>query len=281
MHTNYKKSDCKNCSSNGSNIKRRFVKQQLKQNEELSLSPEAGHLLFILEGEIEVLEMNNIHLCRTNEMVLIGYNNKNCITAKTESTLLILCFTTNYNVCANINLERIQHTIQSISYKFNTLEINPPMLDFVKSVIFYLDQEIYCDYLHEAKAVEIFIIYRFFYAPEELATFFYPVLYKELAFASTVRTNYEKAKTVQELAELCGYSLSKFKILFVKHFGISPYQWMQQQKLSKIKASLLDKTIPIKYIAHEFGFVDQSHLNAFCKKHLNVTPLQIRNNSED
>ncbi|MFT0318218.1 helix-turn-helix domain-containing protein [Bacteroides thetaiotaomicron] len=52
------------------------------------------------------------------------------------------------------------------------------------------------------------------------------------------------------------------------------------KKISKIKASLLDKTIPIKSIAYELGFVDQSHLNAFCKKYLNATPLQIRNSSE-
>ena len=170
--------------------------------------------------------------------------------------------------------------MKSLKYQFNTLEMVTPMLDFVKSVLFYLDHKIYCDYLQESKAVEIFIIYRFFYTSKELAHFFYPVLYKDLSFDTLVRTSFNKAKTVQELASLCGYSLSKFKGVFVRHFGIPPYQWMQQQKISKIKASLLDKTIPIKTIAYEYGFVDQSHLNAFCKKYLNATPLQIRNSSE-
>ena len=66
------------------------------------------------------------------------------------------------------------------------------------------------------------------------------------------------------------------KKLFTKHFDVPPYRWMLQQKSAKIKNRLLDKTVPIKAIAAEFGFTDQSHLNAYCKQYLNATPLQIR-----
>ena len=51
---------------------------------------------------------------------------------------------------------------------------------------------------------------------------------------------------------------------------------MLQQKSTKIKNRLLDKTVPIKAIAAEFGFTDQSHLNDYCKQYFNATPLQIR-----
>ena len=157
----------------------------------------------------------------------------------------------------------------------------PPMQQCVDSVMFYLDNNINCDYLHKSKAVEISTIFRFFYTAEETANFFYPVLYKDLSFDTLVRKNYKQAKTIQELADLCGYSLSKFKQTFNKHFGISPYQWMQQQKLSKLKLDLANKAIPFKTIILEHGFVDQSHLNVFCKRYLNATPSQIRNNMED
>lgn len=273
--------ECKSCSSNGLNTNRQFVKQQFEQGDKISFSPEAGHILFILEGEIKIEDAKETHICGTNRMVLLGYNHRYLIIALTTVTMLTLSFTTHYHVCANINAERVWNTMKTLNYKFNTLEMVDPMLDFVKSVISYLDNKIYCDYLHESKAVEIFIIYRFFYTPDELALFFYPVLYKDISFDTLVRTNYNQAKTVKELADLCGYSLSKFKKIFARHFGIAPYQWMQQKKISKIKASLLDKTIPIKVIAYEFGFVDQSHLNTFCKKYLNATPLQIRNNTEN
>lgn len=273
--------DCKCCSSNGSNINRRFVKRQFKQWETLSFSTEAGHVLFILEGEIKIENIKDSYVRGVNQMVLLGYNQEYHITALTKGTMLVLNFTTHYHVCINISAEKVWHTIKTLTYKFNTLEMVPPMQHFVESVIFYLDHGIYCDYLQESKVVEIFIIYRFFYTSDEVAHFFYPILYKDLSFDTLVRTNYDQAKTVQELADLCGYSLSKFKKIFPRHFGISPYQWMQQQKISKIKESLFDKTIPIKSIAYEFGFVDQSHLTAFCKRYLNSTPAQIRNNMKN
>ena len=272
--------DCKGCGSNDSNVPRRFTKLQFAQWNKISFPLESGHILFILEGDIKIEDENDTHICGANQMILLGYNHKYHIIALTKGIMMILNFTTHYHVCVNINAERIWRTMKTLTYKFNTLKMETPMLDFVKSVMFYLDHEINCNYLHESKAVEIFIIYRFFYTSNELAHFFYPVIYKDLSFDTLVRTKYSQAKTVEELAVLCGYSLSKFKKVFARHFGISPYQWMQQQKISKIKAGLLDKTIPIKSIAYESGFVDQSHLNAFCKKYLNATPLQIRNSSE-
>ena len=46
--------DCKFCSSNGKSTLRRFEKYKFEQGTTISLSPKAGHLLFILEGEIKV-----------------------------------------------------------------------------------------------------------------------------------------------------------------------------------------------------------------------------------
>ena len=273
--------DCKFCSSNGKSTQRRFEKHRFAQGSTISLSPKAGHLLFILEGEIKVEDEESSYTCGVNQMVLIGYNNKYRITSLAKGRMMILNFTTHYHVCVNISAERIWNTIKTLKYKFNTLEMVPPMQQFVESVMFYLDNKINCDYLHKSKAVEISTIFRFFYTAEETANFFYPVLYKDLSFDTLVRKNYKQAKTIQELADLCGYSLSKFKQTFTKHFGISPYQWMQQQKISKLKADLANKTIPFKTITFEHGFVDQSHLNAFCKRYLNATPSQIRNNKTE
>mgnify|MGYP000794756527 FL=1 len=120
-------------------------------------------------------------------MVLIGYNNKYRITSLAKGRMMILNFTTYYHVCVNISAERIWNTIKALKYKFNTLEMVPPMQQFVESVMFYLDNKINCDYLHKSKAVEISTIFRFFYTAEETANFFYPVLYKDLSFDTLVR----------------------------------------------------------------------------------------------
>lgn len=238
-------------------------------------------MLFILEGEITITWDDNNYVCGEKRMVLLAYNKEYRIMALTPGTMLVLNFTTHYHVCDHITTEQIVQAIRNVNYSFNTLEMRAPILRLVQSVVFYLEHNIYCKYLYDAKSVELSSVYTFFYNSDELVNFFYPVLYKELTFSTLVKNNYERARTVQELAKLCKYSLSNFKKIFVRHFGISPYQWMLQQKASKIKSRLLDKTFPIKAIAAEFGFADQSHLNSYCKRYFNATPLQIRNRHKE
>lgn len=270
-------SSCKNCVADGSDNRRHFFLRPFGSRETLRFSPQIGHLLFVLEGDIQITETENTHMCGENRMALLACNKEHRIVALTRGTMLVLDLPTHYHVCDNITTEQILHVIRNVKYRFSTMEIRTPLLQLVQSIVFYLEQNIYCRYLYDAKSVEMSAVYAFFYHSDELANFFYPVLHKELVFSTLVNNNYEHARTVQELANLCKYSLSNFKKIFVKHFGVSPYQWMLQQKASKIKSRLLDRTVPIKAIAAEFGFADQSHLNSYCKRYFNATPLQIRN----
>lgn len=215
---------------------------------------ESGHLLFIIGGEIEIVHAEGTDIGKQDEMVLLGYNREYRVMALSQVKLLVINFTTHYHVCDDIQAENVWKSIRSVKYQFNTLEMKPAMRRFAESVMYYLEQGACCNHLYDAKAIEISVIYRLFYPAEELARFFYPVLYKDLAFDTLVRRNYEHAKTVQELANLCGYSLPNFKKLFTKHFDVPPYRWMLQQKSAKIKNRLLDKTVPIKAIAAEIRF---------------------------
>lgn len=269
--------DCMNCSSNGMRTQRRFEIYRFEQDSTISLSSKPGHLLLILEGEIKIESEESIYTCGANNMALIGYNNKFRITSLAKGTMVVLNFRTHYHVCINVSVEKIWNSVQGLEYKPGTLEMTFPMQQLAESVMFYLNNKINCDYLHESKVVEISTIFRFFYTAEEIANFFYPILYRELSFETLVKKYYKQTKTVQELADLCGYSLSKFKQTFTKHFDTSPYKWIQQQKMSRLKAALTDKTIPFKILVAEFGFVDQAHLNVFCKRYFNASPSQIRN----
>lgn len=274
-------SACENCRSDCRDDRRRFWSRTFEPGMLIHVATGPGHLLFIVDGEIEVADAEGVYACKKDEMVLLAYNKEYRVRALTRGKLLVLDFTTHYHVCDDMHAERVWRAIRAVQYRFNTLEMRPAMLRFVESVVYYLEQGACCYHLYDAKNVEISVIYRSFYRSDELVRFFHPVMYKDLAFDTLVRKNHEQAKTVQELAVLCGYGLSNFKKLFVKHFGVSPYQWMLQRKSARIKSRLLDKTIPIKSVASEFGFADQSHLNAYCKRYLNATPLQIRNGSDD
>lgn len=248
---------------------------------QIDFASEGGHLLFIISGEIEIVHAEGVEVCKQDEMALLAYNREYRITALEQGKMLVLDFTTHYHVCDDIQAEDVWQVIRTVKYQFNTLEMKPAMVRFAESVMYYVEQEACCNHLFDAKAIELSVLFRLFYPEEDLVGFFYPVLYKDLALDTLVRKYHARAKTVQELADLCGYSLPNFKKLFTKHFGMPPYQWMLEQKSATIRSRLLDRTVPIKAIAAEFGFTDQSHLNAFCKRYLNATPLRIRNGSGD
>ncbi len=282
MNCNHKVSSmCEGCSLAKSNNKRSFAISRTELGDEIHLSSDDGHLLFILDGEIEVDDGKTRYTCKTNEIVLLPIKTSYRVAALAKTKILVFKFSTHYQVCNDVNFEKLGDLVNKMEYRFNTLEINMYMSRFLESVMFYLEHRVCCDYLHEAKAIELFIVYKFFYSPEEIIRFFYPILRKDVVFSTLVYNNYEKARTVKDLAELCGYSLSNFKKIFTKKLGVSPYQWMQKQKMYKIKSRLLDKSIPIKSIAMEFGFADPAHLNSYCKRYFNATPQQIRNSSQE
>ena len=97
--------DCACCSSNGSDTHRRFVKREFEQWERISFPPEAGYILFILEGEIKIENTKEVNVCGINRMILLGYNHEYHIKAVTKGLMLVLSFTTHYHVCVNINAE--------------------------------------------------------------------------------------------------------------------------------------------------------------------------------
>ena len=49
-----------------------------------SFSPEAGHILFILEGEIKIEDAKDTYVRGINQMILLGYNHEYRIKALTK-----------------------------------------------------------------------------------------------------------------------------------------------------------------------------------------------------
>lgn len=70
-----------------------------------------------------------------------------------------------------------------------------------------------------------------------------------------VLDNYRNARTVKELARLCGSSLSTFNRKFLKEFREPASEWLQKQINTIIKYKLADEDIPIGNIADELHFL--------------------------
>jgi AraC-like DNA-binding protein len=158
-----------------------------------------------------------------------------------------------------------------------TLNIVPPLSQFLSFLVFCLNEGASCKHFHELKHKELFFILRFFYTKQEMANLFSPIISSDLNFKSIVLSNYTNVNSIKELAQICNHSISTFNRLFKKNFDENPYTWMQNQKLKYIIGKLSDKNIPLAQIIDEFGFSSPGHFTTFCKKHLNMTPSQYRN----
>ena len=56
-----------------------------------------------------------------------------------------------------------------------------------------------------------------------------------------IQKNYDKNVTVAELAQMTGYSVSHFRRLFVKNYGMPPQEYIFQYKVQKAKELLTEE----------------------------------------
>lgn len=78
------------------------------------------------------------------------------------------------------------------------------------------------------------------------------------------------------LAELVGMSQCYFCDMFKRSLGVSPYQYVLQQRVERAKELLRQQDVPIVDVALECGFVNQSHFTKQFRKLTGVTPSKYR-----
>jgi len=82
--------------------------------------------------------------------------------------------------------------------------------------------------------------------------------------------------TLADLAELVGMSQFHFGRLFKQSLGLSPYQYLLQQRVERAKQLLKQTDQPIAAIALECGFNSHSHLGRKFRQLTGMTPKAYR-----
>jgi AraC family transcriptional regulator len=82
--------------------------------------------------------------------------------------------------------------------------------------------------------------------------------------------------SLTELASVINLSPTYFASLFKQAMGISPYQYVIQQRVDQAKMMLAKTDLAIADIALQVGFSSQSHLNQQFKRITGMTPKQVR-----
>ena len=234
-------------------------------------------LLFLLAGNFEInSEERNDYTVREGHFVFCFRAYHYEVTALTDVELIQAHFIAAGAACDMIPFNSIVGKIKKINYKFTQVAVNEPMALLLQSVKLYLENEMRCNHLHRAKIQEMFVIFKFFYSPQVQLRTFYNIFDRNQSFVSLVRNNAPRVKTVEELADICGFSIQHFNNMFKQEFNDTPYSWMQKQRIVEIERLLTETNVPLKSIIKMYSFTNHGHFALFCRKYLKKTPLKIR-----
>jgi AraC-like DNA-binding protein/ribose 5-phosphate isomerase RpiB len=93
---------------------------------------------------------------------------------------------------------------------------------------------------------------------------------------SHIRSNLDEPLDVAKLARLVRMSPSHFSKLFKISLGVSPHQFILQERVDRSRALLRNSTARIVDIAFEVGFETQAHFTTVFGKLVGMTPRQFR-----
>jgi len=85
---------------------------------------------------------------------------------------------------------------------------------------------------------------------------------------------------LQQVADVCGLSLSHFARAFRQTYDKPPYRWLIERRVDKARDLLMNSRLPLADIAVRCGFTDQSGLNRSFKRIYGVTPGMWRRTKE-
>ena len=84
-----------------------------------------------------------------------------------------------------------------------------------------------------------------------------------------VKANYN----ARQLAQLCHMTTRQLQRTFMRKLGISPQNWLNEQRINAAKQLLLSGRT-VKEVTFDLGFKQVSHFCRRFKSHLQLTPLQ-------
>ncbi len=91
-----------------------------------------------------------------------------------------------------------------------------------------------------------------------------------------LRANFDAAISINELAELSGYSSYHFARMFKESFALPPHQYLNKIRIEKAKEILQSGEMTLAEVALSCGYSSQAHFTANFKKATDLTPRQFQ-----
>ena len=171
----------------------------------------------------------------------------------------------------------------TVDFNAKRIEVDQLLENFKKSILILIDNpELTDDVMILTKLKEfVLLISKTQNAPSHLH--FLSALFNKNAteFKSTIKNNLYSSLSIEELALLCGMSISTFKRNFKETFNENPAEYLLRLKLIRCSKLLLSSDQRISDIAYDCGFESLSTFNRSFKAHFNDSPSNYRKNQID
>lgn len=87
--------------------------------------------------------------------------------------------------------------------------------------------------------------------------------------------------SMRDLAQFAGLSEFHFSRMFKKSVGLSPHQYVLQQRIERAKRMLMTGSSNLAEVAIQCGFCDQSHFTSHFKRQTGLTPKRFADQSKE
>lgn len=91
-----------------------------------------------------------------------------------------------------------------------------------------------------------------------------------------MKTNFADCNDISYYAKMCNLSISRFAHLFTENYGLSPYKYLLNIRLSQAKYLLTQTNINISEIAKSVGYDDPFYFSRIFKKNFGISPNKYR-----
>jgi AraC family transcriptional regulator len=92
-----------------------------------------------------------------------------------------------------------------------------------------------------------------------------------------VDENLDRNISLADLAGVVQLSVFHFMRKFRSEFGCPPHAYVMRRRIEHAKRQLARRDIPLKVVAADCGFSDQSHMTRLFRRLLGTTPAEYRN----
>lgn len=236
---------------------------------------EENIMIFLLEGEALVNSQEYAGtVLHAGEFILQAIGSKYEILALTD----VECVCYRFNQPELFCEERYKYIMKSVTPPliFTPLKITNELNFFLSASKAYLVEEKICRELLSLKRKELAFILGQYYSDYDLSMLVHSLSRYTSSFEFFVLQNHMKVKTVEELAQLGGYTTTTFRRIFNSVFHKPVYEWMMEKRKESIAYELRYTEATISEICYKYGFESLPHFSNYCKKYFGSSPRGLR-----